>query len=130
MPSANRAIYATEKPRAEAIRSPGKGQIRKLQSEKRGQRQHLECYSADHLIKLWTYLDAPVGSGLRYRPPANMIGIVGVALPASDSIVIANPLASKSFGKDGMSTVALPRTSGLNTPTGIGAAPLVGKSQS
>jgi len=59
-----------------------------------------------------------------------MIGIVGAVLPASGSMVIANPLASKSFDKDGMRTLALPRTSGLNTPNGIGAAPLVGKSQS
>jgi hypothetical protein len=68
--------------------------------------------------------------GALHASPASMIGMVGEVLPVSGSIVMANALACKSFGRDGMSTLALPRESGLNTPIGIGAAPLVGNSQS
>jgi hypothetical protein len=79
--------------------------------------EHLEFYSRE----VFAYL---------HHPPASRMGMVGVVLPDSGSIVIANALACKSFGKVGISTLALPRASGLKTPTGIGGAPLVGNSQS
>src|SRR5215467_8898850 len=68
--------------------------------------------------------------GALHASPASTMGIVGEVLPVSGSIVMANALACKSFGKGGMSTLALPWESGLKTPTGIGGAPLVGTSQS
>ena len=61
-----------------------------------------------------------------YSPaPVITIGIVGVTDPASGSMVIANAFASTPGGSGGLTTVALPRAFGLNTPAGIGA-PWVG----
>ncbi len=57
-----------------------------------------------------------------YSPaPTITIGIVGTNDPCSGSTVIANVLASTPGGNCGLITVALPWTSGLNTPAGISA---------
>ena len=61
--------------------------------------------------------------------PIITIGIVGVVLPCSGSIVTAKALASTLTGNGGLITMPPPRASGLNTPAGIGA-PSVGISQS
>jgi hypothetical protein len=58
-----------------------------------------------------------------YSPvPIMTTGMVGAVAPDSFSTVIANALASVFGGRGGLTTVALPRASGLKTPAGIGAS--------
>src|SRR5579862_9090576 len=57
-----------------------------------------------------------------YSPaPIIRMGVVGVAEPDSFSTVMAKALASAPEGSGGLTTVALPCASGLNTPAGMGA---------
>src|SRR5271157_2863696 len=53
--------------------------------------------------------------------PINMIGEVGLSEPASFSTVIANALASTPSGMGWSIMIALPCSSGLKTPAGMGA---------
>src|SRR5215469_3610845 len=77
----------------------------------------------------WPMLSDEGADNGQLPEPIITIGMVGVVLPCSGSIVIAKALASTSIGSGGFMTVAPPRASGLNTPAGMGA-PCIGMSQS